>query len=174
MVIVLAMTHTTLDEANPETLVPGLEFRFRIDAQTTASIPIDDRSTGELGFIPITGGNFSGNLSGTVTPGGDWCLRKAPGTYRVEARYGLLTDAGAYVDVHNVGILTESSAAGNASAPAEYFMSTPVFRTADPDLDWLNSAVFIGHAKVLDGFTRIDVFEVCLPQRSPASGADLP
>lgn len=155
------MTLSDSSTAIEPACLPSLRFSFRIDAEVAENIPLDARSTGELGFIPITGGTVTGALSGTVTPGGDWCLQKDEDTYRVEARYGILLQGGAYIDVHNIGILCSRPARSGGQA-AEYFVTTPVFRTADPELEWLNRAVFVGHARELEGITRIDVFEVVL------------
>lgn len=151
------MTHpATGFEAAP--LAPGLEFRFRIDARIAPEIPIDERGPGRLAYIPITGGTVSGALAGTLTTGGDWCTDLGDGRWRVEARYGMRLESGAYIDVHNTGVLTESKAAG-----AEYFMTNPVFRTVAPEAEWLNGALFVGHALELPRLIRIDVFEVVLP-----------
>lgn len=147
---------------------PTLRFAFRIDAEVADSIPIDQRAGGELGFIPITGGTVSGDLAGVVTSGGDWCLQRDEETYRVEARYGLRLDGGAFVDVHNIGILNQRPRGARGAGPdVEYFMTSPVVRTVDPGLDWLNHSVFVGHAQELEGLTRIDVFEVLLPVAVP-------
>jgi len=144
---------------------PGLSFRFRIVAEVIPFLPIDETAAGELGFIPITGGTVTGDLTGTVVAGGgDWCLIKSPGTYRVEARYGIRTAEGAYIDVVNVGILTRpDEGAVTPGRPGEYFLTTPAFRTVDPALAWLTQSVFVGHAKAGDGATTIDVFEVVAP-----------
>lgn len=162
----LTMTHTPSLKSQLSPSAPVLEFRFRIDAHVDPEIPIDDKSTGQLEFIPITGGTVEGALNGTVTPGGDWCLARSPSIYRVEARYGLKLENGGYVDVHNIGMLDEGRFADQSESGAPYFMTNPVFRTVEPGLDWLNHSVFVGQAQVLEGLTRIDVFEVVFPGRS--------
>ncbi|WP_181149735.1 DUF3237 domain-containing protein [Arthrobacter sp. MYb227] len=162
--MMLTMTQMTPLEQLRSPTAPVLEFRFRIDAYVDPEIPIDDRATGELEFIPITGGTVEGVLNGVVTPGGDWCLSKDPTTYRVEARYGLRLEGGGYVDVHNIGMLDESRFAARAGEGAPYFMTNPVFRSVEPGLEWLNRSVFVGQAEVLEGLTRIDVFEVVFPR----------
>ena len=72
--------------------------------------------------------------------------------------------------------MSASSTSGRAARAVrdpdvEYFMTAPVFRTVDPGLDWLNHSVFVGHARELEGLTRIDVFEVMLPVAVPVVGA---
>ncbi len=145
----------SVDNRSP--IPPVLEFRFRIDAEITEGIPIDRRASGALEFIPITGGAVAGAIGGRISSGGDWCVNRGDGTWRVEARYGITLGDGAYVDVHNVGICDESH-----SGEGDYFVTTPVFRTAAVDHDWLNRSVFVGHAQELPGVIRIDVFEVTL------------
>lgn len=162
------MTHPSGSIPGVDAPAPTLRFAFRIDAEVSANIPIDARAGGELGFIPITGGTVIGELSGVVTTGGDWCLERDDETYRVEARYGLLLEGGAFVDVHNIGMLNQRPRGVDGIA-AEYFMTAPVFRTVDPGLDWLNHSVFVGHARELAGLTRIDVFEVMLPTLIPGA-----
>lgn len=164
--MMLTMIHTPSLNPLSSPSAPILEFRFRIDAHVDPEIPIDDRSTGQLDFIPITGGTVEGALNGAVTPGGDWCLAKSPSIYRVEARYGMRVEGGCYVDVHNIGMLDEGRFADESESGAPYFMTNPVFRTVEPALQWLNHSVFVGQAQVLEGLTRIDVFEVVFPRRS--------
>ena len=172
MVNSTGMTQITSTLGTRGTQLPGLQYRFSIVAEVAPNIPLDSTEAGELGFIPITGGPVSGDLEGSVVSGGgDWCLRKAPGTYRVEARYGIRTTAGSYIDVYNTGILSrpeEESGAMNHGRPREYFMTTPVFRTTDPELAWLTRSVFVGQAVASDGATTIDVFEVLLPGTASA------
>ncbi|WP_312178513.1 DUF3237 domain-containing protein [Arthrobacter sp.] len=148
--------------------VPALLHRFRIVAEVAPDILIDAAGGGELDFIPITGGPGSGDIRGEIIPGGgDWCLLKSPGSYRVEARYGIRTESGSYIDVYNVGILTRPhEGADTPGRTQEYFVTTPVFRTTDPTLAWLTQSVFIGHAAAGSGATTIDVFEVLAPALS--------
>lgn len=159
------MTQITSSTHGLPSVAPALKFRFRIVAEVAPDIPLDTTSAGELLFIPITGGPVTGDLEGSVVGGGgDWCLHKSPGTYRVEARYGVRTTGGAYVDVVNTGILTRpDEGARTPGRPFEYFMTTPEFRTTDPDLAWLTRSVFVGRAFAAGGATTIDIFEVLAP-----------
>ncbi len=99
---------------------------------------------------------MTGSITGVVHPGGaDWCRQRADGAFDVEARYWFRTDTGAIVDVVNVGHI----------APGEgdqlgLFMTTPAFRTVDPELQWLTQRVFVGRAQAFGTHTTIDVFEV--------------
>lgn len=163
-----AMTQLTSTTTPVAVMTPGLQYRFSIVAEVDPSIPLDTTDRGELGFIPITGGPVTGDVEGeVVSGGGDWCLNKSPGTYRVEARYGIRTTSGAYVDVHNTGILLRPDEGAEGTRSAEYFMTTPVFRTTDPAFAWLTQSVFVGQAVASGEATRIDVFEVLLPGSGP-------
>lgn len=136
--------------------LPELKFAFTIVAEVDPGLPIERRGNDELEIIPITGGSVTGSINGVVHPGGaDWCRQRAGGVFDVEARYWFRTDSGAIVDVVNVGHI----------APGEgdrlsLFMTTPVFRTVDPELQWLTQRVFVGRAEAFGTHTTIDVFEV--------------
>ncbi|MDR6989141.1 hypothetical protein J2Y66_003656 [Paenarthrobacter nitroguajacolicus] len=148
------MTELTPLHQVQDLVVPKMQFRFRIVAEVASTIPIEATGADELGFIPITGGRVTGKLSGAVVEGGgDWCLRRNDGSYAVDARYGIRSDTGAYIDVHNTGVLIREDG-------IEYFMTTPTFRTVDPDLVWLTRSLFVGRAHVGPGATTIDVFEL--------------
>ena len=160
------ITPLAADSAPPS--VPALRHRFRIVAKVAPDILIDAAGGGELDFIPITGGPVSGDVRGEIiSGGGDWCLLKSPGSYRVEARYGIRTESGSYIDVYNVGVLTSpEEGAVTPGRTHEYFVTTPVFRTTDPALAWLTQSTFVGHAAAHEGATTIDVFEVLAPALS--------
>lgn len=144
-----------------EARAPELRFAFRIVAEVGTYLPVDDRSGELLEFIPITGGTVAGDVTGTIIPGGgDWCRTRADEGYAVEARYLLRTDAGHIVDVVNIGIVRHLDGASGADTPMGYFLTTPVFRTTAPELQWLTRSVFVGRAEAHDDDTTIDVFEV--------------
>lgn len=140
---------------------PVLRFAFSIRAEVDPHLPIVHRDAESLEFIPITGGPVRGALTGEIVPGGgDWCTVRADGAYNVEARYGIRTTAGAYVDVVNVGVLRHLPGETGGPPDMGYFMSTPTFRTVDPSLQWLTRSVFVGQARTEGTATTIDVYEV--------------
>ena len=142
---------------------PQLRFTFRITAlvpDVSNFIPIEERSGERLEFIPITGGDVTGEIAGHVVPGGgDWCLTRADDAYQVEARYLITTTDGDVIDVVNVGILRHLNASDSGDDMG-YFLTTPRFRTTSPRLQWLTRSVFVGRARSIPGQTVIDVFEV--------------
>lgn len=140
---------------------PGLRYSFKIVAEIGEFLPLEQRSTEKLEFIPITGGPVSGEIQGNIIPGGgDWCLTRADDAYNVEARYLIQTDQGEILDVYNVGVLRHLD--GEAGGPDQmgYFMSSPRFRTTAPRLQWLTRSVFLGRAVSTPENTTIYVFEV--------------
>lgn len=137
---------------------PALRFAFRIVALVGPYLPLENR--GELlEFIPITGGTVAGDVTGEILPGGgDWCRTRSDDAYDVDARYLIRTASGAIIDVHNVGLVRHLE--GESGERMGYFQSTPVFRTTDPELQWLTRSVFVGRAEAHADDTTIDVFEV--------------
>lgn len=156
------MTSTSLDAATPlQATPPSFRYCFTIKAETSPSVLLASRTAEQLEFIPITGGRVSGEITGQVTAGGgDWCLQRADGVYQVEARYGFVCDSGDYVDVLNTGLLRHLDGDSDEAAEMRYFVTSPVFRTTSPGLQWLTRSMFIGQATLLEGNTTIDFYEV--------------
>ncbi|QTG82087.1 DUF3237 domain-containing protein [Arthrobacter crystallopoietes] len=151
-------TRTAAAVAGP---VPALRYAFTIVARVDPYIPLMGRAAEQLELIPITGGHVSGELAGDVVAGGaDWCTARADDAFQVEARYGIRTQDGHYVDVVNTGILRHLDGETGDSQHMGYFMTSPVFRTAAPELQWLTRSAFVGRARVFDGNTSIDVYEI--------------
>jgi Protein of unknown function (DUF3237) len=140
---------------------PGLHHVFTIVAEVAAPEVLEKHGDASLEYIPITGGNVTGTVNGTIVPGGgDWCLVRSDGVFRVEARYLIRTDAGELVDVYNVGYLRHVAGDTGDWTAMRYFQSTPVFRTASPRLRHLTNTVFVGRAHAGPAATTVDVFEV--------------
>lgn len=150
---------------------PNLRFSFSITAEVDPGIPLTQRDHERLEFIPITGGQVFGDISGQVVAGGgDWCLNRSDDAFNVEARYGIRTNEGAYIDVVNVGVLRHVDGEHGGSEDMRYFVTSPIFRTSDPDLLWLTRSVFVGHAQVQAHATVIDVYEVMVENNTHNSG----
>ncbi len=141
--------------------LPGLRYSFTILALTNPPELLQKRDAESLVFIPITGGTVSGVLEGHVVPGGgDWATERNDDAWGVEARYQIRTTAGALIDVWNIGVLRNLEGESADADNMGYFMTTPVFRTATPQLLWLTRSVFVGRASLRDGGTAIEIFEV--------------
>lgn len=140
---------------------PELRYAFSIIAEVGPHLSLEQRDSELLAFIPITGGSITGDVHGTVIPGGgDWCRTRADEAHQVEARYLIRTDTGDIIDVVNVGVVRHLPGASGMNRPMGYFQSTPRFRTSAPDLQWLTRSVFVGRAVSDENATSIDVFEV--------------
>jgi hypothetical protein len=145
-------------------LAPLLSIRVTLE-------PIRDLGDTPLGrrrIIGITGGSFSGRLSGRVLPGGaDWQLIRADGSAFLDARYTLETADGALIYVNNKGYrhgpkeVVERLARGEDVDPKLYYMrTTPWFETAAPAYAWLNRIVCIGTGARRAQAVELDFFEV--------------
>lgn len=140
---------------------PELRFSFRIVAEVGEYLPLEQRDAELLEYIPIVGGPVTGEVAGSIVPGGaDWCLSRADEAYQVEARYLIRTELDEIIDVVNVGILRHLPDGTGDAREMGYFLCTPRFRTTAPRLQWLTRSVFVGRAHVNEGDTTIDVFEV--------------
>ncbi|MGO4103855.1 DUF3237 domain-containing protein [Leifsonia sp. YAF41] len=154
-----------IDHAAQEKAVLGatgdsvsLRFALTIVAEIAPEILLQKRDRESTIFYPITGGRVSGDVVGTVLPGGgDWATARSDQTMNVEARYQFATESGAIVDVFNVGVLRHCDP---DAAVIDYFVTAPVFRTAEPRLQWLTRSAFVGNARELGGDIVIDVYEV--------------
>ncbi len=140
---------------------PALRYAFTIVAEVDPHIPLNERGTERLDFIPITGGGIHGEIEGEVVPGGgDWCTIRADGGDEVQARYAIRTAAGEFVDIVNTGVLRHLDGGTGGPEDMGYFLTTPVFRTAAPGLQWLTRSVFLGKARTQPTATTIDIYEV--------------
>lgn len=111
-------------------------------------------------------------IKGTILPPtADWLRTMPGGNLRVDARMSLRTDDGADIHVQYGGVIVIAPAdfarmaAGETLSAAEmYFVTAPVFQTADPRYAWLNRVQAVGKAVALkggtDGYVRYDLFAV--------------
>lgn len=140
---------------------PAFRYSFTIKAETSPAVLLSSRTIEQLEYIPITGGQVSGEITGQVSAGGgDWCLQRADDVFQVEARYGFICDSGDYVDVLNTGLLRHLDGESGDATEMRYFVTSPVFRTTSPGLQWLTRSMFIGQAIVFEDNTTIDFYEV--------------
>ena len=90
-----------------------------------------------LVMIPITGGQFEGELTAEIMPGGaDWLRSGSDGRVIVDARYALRTSDGTVIQVLNQG-----SAA--ASVPGQPMWATPRFTAPAGPYEWLNHGAYV-------------------------------
>ncbi|MFC8529870.1 MULTISPECIES: DUF3237 domain-containing protein [Nocardia] len=119
-------------------------------------------------FIEIMDGTLEGDpsvpevnsIAGTVLPGGgDWVLIGADGWARLDVRVQFLTSNGAVVFAEFFGLIEMTDKVQDAlmSGAAtefddQYFRVTPRLETGDPQLEWVNQAVFLGEGRFVEGF----------------------
>lgn len=84
---------------------PELTFATAIRAEIAAPLVIGQVDGAVREIFPITGGEARGPLiTGRVVPGGaDWALRRADGSYRIEAKYCIELTDGTLITVVNAG-----------------------------------------------------------------------
>ena len=114
---------------------------------------LSDSARGLRRVVPITGGGARGmGWTARVLPGGsDFQLIVSDTLSELDARYGLETDAGDLVYVHNRAIRAASADVmarllrGEAVDPSQiYFRCSPTFETTSPALRWATERMFVG------------------------------
>ena len=144
------------------------EFLCKIQVTLEPVRDLGDTPLGRRRIIGITGGSFSGRLSGRVLPGGaDWQIVRADGTADLDARYTLETSDGALIYVNNRGYrhgpkdVIARLVKGEDLDPALYYMrTTPWFETSAPAYDWLNRIVCVGTGARRPAGVELELFEV--------------
>ena len=110
---------------------------FTVDALLGAVVDVGPTPTGHRRVIPIVGGTVSGDLVGTVLPGGaDWNLQRPDGSTELWARYELRLADGAVVSVTNTAVH-----AAHDPAP---ILTTPQFDVGDDGPVALRTGVYVG------------------------------
>ncbi|MFZ5780815.1 MAG: DUF3237 domain-containing protein [Pseudomonadota bacterium] len=148
---------------------PGLRFAFAIKARVAPVLDLGRTARGHRRIIDILGGEVQGpRLQGEILPGGaDWQVVRPDGTIEVVARYTIRSRSGALVYVQNEGLRVATPdvvarlGRGEAVPPASYYFRTaPRFETAEPSLQWLERATFVGVAgrdadRIVIGFHEV-------------------
>ena len=135
--------------------LPTPELRFFADLSVQVGKPIEVGQTGRglRRFIPITGGEASGEgWTARVLPGGaDYQLVASDTLALLEAHYVLETDGGDLIYVRNQAMraapaeVTAKLIRGEPVDPSlVYFRCVPAFETASPALAWVRERLFVG------------------------------
>ena len=152
---------------------PKLEFSFSIDIVVDQPIIVSNSPvTGKRQLIPILRGKVSGELTGEVLPGGvDSQIIDPNGVCRLSARYALKVSEGT-VYIENNGIrtvpaeyksllFTEDMSFFNQILPSDiYFKTVPVFEVDSPELEWLQTSIFICSASRTSDGVKLDFYRV--------------
>lgn len=117
----------------------------------------------------ITGGEVSGpRLSGRVRPvGADWLTIRRDGVGELDVRTTIETTAGSLIHVAYTGVADlgkegfEAFSKGQLPEKAK-LCTVPRFRSADPDLEWLNrlQCLSIGEFDLKEFHVNYDVYAV--------------
>jgi Protein of unknown function (DUF3237) len=99
-----------------------------------SSLSVGASKRGTRNVIPITGGTFSGRVTGTIVPGGaDYQLIGS--SARLDARYLLRANDGEYIVVRNCGPFGQLIPIFEARAAGPYhFLNTGKFLSGDPQV----------------------------------------
>lgn len=118
---------------------PSLRHVFDIHAKCAEAFTVGDTPQGKRVIIPITGGEVSGDVKGTIRSGGaDYQLvDTVSGRTSLEAIYSFRTDDGAWIKVCNKGIIRPDD-------KNYYFMTAPTFEAPQGTrYEWLNDRIFV-------------------------------
>lgn len=134
------------------TLEPVLDLTVFVATPIEAGPVTGLNSCGRRRIIPITGGTVTGQLTGTVLPGGaDFQIVVSDTCADLDARYLLRLDGGEHVFVMNRALRRASAedtarlVRGEPVDPAAiYFRCVPTFEVSHPSLAWLTENVFVG------------------------------
>ena len=139
-----------MSERLPE---PRLTKIYRLEASLGKVLDVGDVAHGRRRIVPLSGGTFTGpELNGTLLPGAsaDWQIILPDGTVIGNIRFTLQTDRGDLLYVRSQGVrhgsaevLARLSRGEEVDASEYVFRTSTQIETAAPDLDWLNTGVFI-------------------------------
>ena len=147
---------------------PNLLFVMTIHVAVAPPLEVGEIHGSDRRIVPIMGGTFDGpRLAGTVLPhGADWQYTRSDGVLVVEARYTLRTDQGQLISVINRGFrhgaadLATRLASGTPVPTSEYyFMTSPMFETAAPELQWMSRLIFVATGERLKDSVVINVWQ---------------
>ena len=129
---------------------------------------LNTEAGGERKLIPITGGSFSGAITGEILAGGsDAVIIRPDGCAVLNARYCLAMDNGNTIYVkdrgyrHGPDAIMRRLAQGDAVDPKKYYFRTCMtMETGDKDYAWLNKTLFIGSGCRRAQQVVIDLYQI--------------
>ncbi|EKS7429274.1 DUF3237 family protein [Enterobacter cloacae complex sp. I2] len=152
---------------------PEFEFSFSIDIFVDKPIIVSNSPlTGKRQLIPILHGKVCGALTGEVLQGGvDSQIIQPNGVCRLSARYALRVLEGTiYIENNGIRRLPEAfkqklftdDMSFFDQLPQEdiYFKTVPVFEVDTPELEWLQTSIFICSAKRTSNGVKLDFYRV--------------
>jgi len=122
-----------------------LIMKLQVDCPEDQRHVVGDNDYGYLRAIMITGGSFTGKLSGKVLPGGvDWNMGSGDGrlegkaSLRIFAKYLLQTDDGELIAIENLGFRDRRK------KEQPHIITTPSFHAPRGKYEWLNYGAYVG------------------------------
>ena len=131
---------------------PLLTPVFRLEVTIAPPLDLGETALGHRRVVTQTGGTFTGRLNGRLLPGtsADWQLILPDGTALGDIRSTLETDDGHVLFARSQSIrhgrpeVLARLARGEPVDPSEYvFRTSTRIETAAPELDWLNTGIFV-------------------------------
>lgn len=114
---------------------------------------------GRRTVVGVTEGRWEGERFSASQRGGtaaDWLVMSAEGVAMPDVRMSLRTDDGAFVYVTYQGRADWSGGVGSG-----WVYVVPRFQTADERYRWLNTTLFVGKGRLVEGRqARYEIFEV--------------
>jgi hypothetical protein len=123
---------------------------------------------GDRKLVPITGGSFSGEITGEILNGGsDALIIRADGCAELNARYCLQAENGALIFAQDEGYrhgsddVIQQLAQGEEVDPALYYFRTCMrLETANKQYQWINKTLFIGSGCKTKTQVLIDLYRL--------------
>jgi hypothetical protein len=145
-------------------LIEECTARLTLKAPVTV---VGDTGRGTRILAEITGGEITGGrLGGTVVHGGDWMTVDQFGFGHVDVRFQARMANDALLYVHYTGLLEMTEASQQAVAGGggtdwedHYFRTHVRMESADPDLLWVNTTLFVAQGRIDPGPTA--VYRIC-------------
>lgn len=148
------LTDPVADRAPHDPLSPpALAYFADVRVEVGVPLVLGQGASGLRRVVPITGGQAWGEgWRARVLPGGaDFQRFPSDSVSELDARYGLETDGGDLIYVHNRAVRAaapEDMARLMRGEPVEaqrvYFRCQPTFETASPSLRWITERMFVG------------------------------
>jgi hypothetical protein len=146
---------------------PNLSPVMTLKVRVSPPLTVDPAPSHGRRFIPIIGGEVSGDYEGEVLPGGgDWQTLWDDGRMELEAHY-ILSLGGDLVEVVSQGVrhgppeVLAALGRGEEVDPGLYYFRTAVrLRTAAPKLSHLNARLFVSTGARMKDHVRLEIFEV--------------
>lgn len=139
----------------------------RLSVNVGEPVVLDGGSNGRR-FVPITGGEVSGQVSGRIlNGGGDWQTVQTDGALEIDAHYILDIDGHGTVEVLSRGVrhaapaVTAALEKGLHADPAEVYFRTAIrLRTACKGLLHVNNLLYVSVGRREPTRVCLDVFAV--------------